>query len=590
MHYELFGYLKEFVRNNIKKYYAEVSENELYKIVCDIASQDKFKQLKETDFRSGVAYKIMDVLLEEHVEKKMGNTLSYSGLCKYINALLSKRYSYFDALFTEEEKDEYLKKAVLNVIGATDRDYGKYIDGKYDEKFVLEMERFVSLAYDECALQVSASLRKSDVKYSNNRVLIHRTVDKLLQKYPRDEIRFGMSDSVIYNVYKESVEQLIKEVKNYVRKFLDNKMVVLGVQYDKVTEYVLKKVIVDGDIDPDDLFKKKYDADIDRYADSINTYNVDANAKSYISDKIRATAGSSVSDETVFYIRDEIFAIMKENNVNLIDVTKGVHDSSLLKLIQRKLFVLGSVNKKDENVKVKRKPKKRKFNAKLWAIIIAAILTVLGLVKGVDNFKSEYNYFQSVQDEKNENGFGHYYVFSDDNDFVSVDAENSVEFYNKLIGTDLDKKNTNYKYLGFYMAYDMVGQDRLHIMDRELRYARMCAPEDSEISKQLEGKTCFLAFAMDRLYEMGFEEIRDDKYVAALSLYERAMRNPDVDKAMDDGVISDEYRDIIEDIMEKYREYSRATFEKYTMDKQNGATFVELAGSVETQGGSGRKS
>ena len=153
--------------------------------------------------------------------------------------------------------------STLNVIGATDRDYGKYIDGKYDEKFVLEMERFVSLAYDECALQVSASLRKSDVKYSNNRVLIHRTVDKLLQKYPRDEIRFGMSDSVIYNVYKESVEQLIKEVKNYVRKFLDNKMVVLGVQYDKVTEYVLKKVIVDGDIDPDDLPTEGANLDLD---------------------------------------------------------------------------------------------------------------------------------------------------------------------------------------------------------------------------------------------------------------------------------------------------------------------------------------
>ena len=124
--------------------------------------------------------------------------------------------------------------------------------------------------------------------------------------------------------------------------------------------------------------------------------------------------------------------------------------------------------------------------------------------------------------------------------------------------------NLNYDYLGFYRAYENVRDDRLYIMDTMLNIARneiVKKESGTEFQKNISSASCYLEFAIDRLEDMGCEEIKDQKYHNALFEYLKVKNEHPGDEVLQHMKNSD--RRVIEDIMQKYQDYSSELLKEF---------------------------
>ena len=176
-----------------------------------------------------------------------------------------------------------------------------------------------------------------------------------------------------------------------------------------------------------------------------------------------------------------------------------------------------SVKNNSSPSKIKAKRNKRMMNKSIATVLLFASL--IGLAgNGVYQMTTELRDIKAKQNVTMIDD--HYY-----SNINTIYAESFEPTADNIISTfdEYGKfDNENFQYLGFYQAYRSVKQDRLYIMDNMLSEIRRDVRNDNShrnLSSAIIYNGCYLDFMYDRLYEMGFEEITNDKYQDLLNDY-----------------------------------------------------------------------
>lgn len=484
---------------------------------------------------------------------------------------------------------------------------------KYRSKMwtdTINLENYVSEYIDKNF----SSNRSSEI----NNYIIKQIVVELIPHYNLSKMKKGLFDNNIQLLYKEQVNKLYTKVYDEIYRKIANMEIAFmpGFNNDKICSHLVRQIMEDGEFTIlDDLHGKKYDdyifRTIKRHLIAIeqrnreernlkNNENLEINTIQYIYNVLflRVDNEHNLSnehmEECIKYIDERLRLPSKSRDRGLTpeEIISHKYDSEIVRYYNRYVMKMNSTASKQKPKKVKHQPKLRWIQKHLSVLLITATLIgiagtgVYGVGKLVDGFAdgviAAVDDITNIKYDKVIDEFDNYeysYIFSKDNDSVKPTAKNAVHFYEKV----KDYNNENYYYLGFYRAYQNVRDHRLQIMDKMLGIVQLEVSQRNDrdsFYNSVAMSSCYLEFAMDRLYEMGFEEIKEDKYQKALNAYIDAKYTNFGSDPM--NYVSDSNRKVIYEIMEKYQQYSDQILVELGVavhaDKDNSTNLTSLSG------------
>jgi len=585
MNQNAFMYVRGYILKNYPMYsdkILSVRNDFLPFLVDSIHKEYGLKSLNQ-----GMADEKIDQLISDYIRDNFDDEMwnSFNNLCEYVKSILTDKYNSWIDMISDELLNFIVKDVVLSVIDADDFEYSKYMDGSYNQKFLVAFEQQSDKFYDTCCNHIKRVLIDNDVdrNYSDStyNYLLHLMMLEMLKVDDIKNFKSGIHDNLIISKYMKTLKKAKNDVRRYVRDVIYEKEFLLGTSVDDVFKYIEYAIFTTGKFNIEDLLNGELDNYIVDYVNS-KKKSIDINdIKIYIFRIIQSSNGFDLSNQELLQIADNILNILYSNNCSLRDIQIGRHDSDIKKILDRIMMKRFSIENDNSPKKVKHKTKKKKMPFSLKNLIITAVCVSV-LVPGAYFVKDVVDSARYIAADYSLSKFDDYpytWIYSPDNDMVFPTAVNALDFYNKVKESGIDD-NDVYCYLGFHTAYSYasVGQDILYVMDEILDNAQsscMNNEEYSDVYGKIKNYSCFLEFAMDRLYDMGYESIRDDKYVEALNAYKDAQRKSIDETPMD--IISDDHYKIVEDIMDKYGKYCR----KATVEFSNLLPEIEEEKTVE---------
>ena len=417
--------------------------------------------------------------------------------------------------------------------------------------------------------------------------IVKKIVVKLIPYYNLSKLNKGYFDNQIKVSFIEYRKNLFEEIYKIIYgKLVNTDIMGPGLKNDQIAKDLTIYLIEQGSYDLlDDLKNNKYDQLINSYVSKI-VRGVESKKKEiskmeiksvdpvyYISNYIienldvnRVLSYDEIN-ECANYINHRLSVPTKNRDRGLTpeEIISPLNGSEILKYYNRYMMKRESMVK--DNVPKRVKPKKkRRFLQRGIAtlLLIGALAGVFGtgaviLDKGLEKYKESVSSFAVEFSSPIALGefddYGYTYIFHKGNDAVKPTALNALDFHSKV--QDGGYNNSNYDYLGFYRAYENVRDDRLYIMDTMLSIVKdevIKKESGTEFQKNISSASCYLEFAMDRLEDMGYEDIKDQKYHNALFSYLMAKSEHPGKEPLQYMNNSD--RKIVESIMEKYQSYS----------------------------------
>lgn len=583
MSFEVFEYLKKYICSKYPMYYVKNNEKLFVSFIHKIAKDFLFterlanicdeEQISVSDaLNDGKLDKTIDSLVDQYAQIEMTYVWANFGtLFNYVKDVVIRKASAAGELGLKTI-DSICKDIAVSLIQNNELDYSYYMNRAYDDILINHFDSRCEEICEKCYLYVKDIIKKSGINVGvdekNYLYLIENVTINMLRERDADDILNRVCDEEVLKKFKAKLSGLRKSVKKHITTVLNQIIPLVGIPVDDVVRKITQMAMDTGEIDAQGLLNGKYDDFIENYANKRRLENDPSNAIRYIYNRIKPMNVGVIPKETLMEIAAKIcFILHDKHHFAYKDIEQGKHDSIISDVFISERIRYNSIKQKNIDRKIRHNTKKRKLSKTRLALLTLALGVSLSVVAAVGygtvNLVQDVSEaIQSIGDQRKINevnridDFDYSYIYIKTNDNVKPTALNALEFYSKLVEIGYD--GMGYDYLGFYRAYDNVREDKLYIMDYMLSYVEMEAqknPKYSDFLWNFKGDTCFLDFACDRLYEMGFTEIRDDKYEAALNAYEYAKRNYSNEKPMDK--VSDENKKIIQEIMNKYAEYSR---------------------------------
>lgn len=361
-------------------------------------------------------------------------------------------------------------------------------------------------------------------------MIIEGICDMLIHRYDYNKLNSGEFDEEITASYNVVLSGICDEIRNYVSSYVSNNVVLLtDINNVEVEDEVIKLVMNSSDINSLDLLMGR----CDNVINDIAIKNREKNKNKRLSEMpntveyIKHVAEIYTEDkDLVNKIASRVDMDLRDEGFTPNDIVSKKYDVKIRKMFNdyyyksRSLFIDNSIERDDVPDKIEVLKGRKDINKIIVELLVASALL------GVISYGS-YNLGKSIRsdiamdnlkrfDSHSYNGVTSIYV----NSFKDT-ADNIVKTFDNYCKFD----NSNYNYLGFYRAYKSVGNEKLFVMDNMLTQIKddmYKQPEYSNLMNILRVSGCYLDFIYDRLYDMGFSEIRENKYVDLLNAYMKA--------------------------------------------------------------------
>lgn len=582
MDFKIFEYLSEYVKNKYPMYYNAAEQKEFMSFIHMIASNSAFKKKVDDDrpeemsvreyLESGAVNLLIDELVETYAQIKFTNIWAhFEFLCEYIKKVIVEKGAECDTI-NDNMLKHICRDIALSITNGNDTDYSVYMNGSYNDVFLNDFfvyrEEFAQKCYKHVQQIINVFENKIKVSSDTTEYLIVQTSGSILKDFDIDDIVRGKCDEDIKKRYKFYVNKLIKKVKRHVLKVVNEMFVLSGVPVDEVVSDITIMAIKTGELSAFKIIDGKLDELIENYAARKRISLDPSAAKRHIRNKISGMNMHDMPDHLLDKKTEELFVILHKNHgFPLKEIEEGKHDQLIGNIFGRENMKYFSVEDESKTKDLEYKPKKRKMHKGSIILIILAILVTFGLgalgytiVTGIANsvlqIVTDIGNIDNVSAVNDFDDFAYSSIYMVGTQAYEPTADNVLEFYSKLI--ESGHEDSNYNYLGFYRAYMNVKDDRLEIMDSMLDLVQEKAagnPKYKDFYREISFKTSYLDFVFDRLEEMGFDDIKDEKYQKALRAYEDAMYDYPLEEPF--KKLSEKDQKIIKEIMEKYREYSK---------------------------------
>ena len=385
----------------------------------------------------------------------------------------------------------------------------------------------------------------------------------LIHRYNYNKMNLGGFDDEILASYDFILSDICDEIRKYVSSYISNNIVLLTDINNVEVENIIVKLVLNssyinsfnllmGRCDKrinDVAIKNREDNKSKRLAEIPNTIEYIKNvAEIYTDDK-----------ELVNRIVSKVDMDLRDEGFNPNDIVSGKYDMKIRKMFNdyyhksRHLFVYNSIEQEDVPNKIEVVSGKRNINKIVAELLIAS--TLLGVIsyggykvgKDIRNDKSMDN-LRSF-DSHNYSGINSIYV----NTFSDT-AKNIIETFDSYSKFN----DNNFTYLGFYRAFNGVSSQKLYVMDNmmdEMKNEIYMKDEHSNLMNILRSNGCYLDFIYDRLYDMGYTEIRDMKYNDLLSSYMRVKKEHRYKDPVE--YLSSSQQRLLDKVLSKYDELSK---------------------------------
>lgn len=531
--------------------------NDLKQYVMNILNESKVN-LVRLRFNSDIYDHIVGQIV---AEIRLQN--SKSGVV--LNDLIIRNYNricleYYDLICEKVIQTMYEKYVKIRLINEYDID---------DENFINDIQT-VYIKYTKGLLKNKDSLKdefKKDIdilydKYKNLKKNIGVSEEKLtkdmqaIYKYIKAPMKkeFGIEDE---NLIKSVVNLMFvrekREFLSKVRTIISSRTLISRKVSDYINEYISKNSTMVSEENKVEVKDKKSvlsqniasvlppSVQMPRIRNQVSTIG-------YIMKYIKENVIDVVDDKTLLVAARDIDKYFREKEKFS---TKKILSSECRDLIiynyHRWVFKHQSVECPGVVNDLPKQGNKRKSSTAIIAMVLAAVMA-FGAGKITKN----------VKDSKAMDMVEGMYGFNYSSGSVMDNKVNDlVNDYNELMYMYDDE---NYATLVFYEAY----RDNLSDRDMDILFHRVVngmleSGRYRYLTDDYSECVCYLDFIYDRLYDMGFTSIKEDKYQNALRAY-KMFNYPNLYGVA--GSFSEENRAIIDEVKDKYVEYC----EKYKLE------------------------
>lgn len=497
MEFNHLKYVEKYLRLNYSTYYHNLSKKEFNAIVMGISTSVRNKYNNIKFVVNGGADKFISILINKYVnDKHQKLRVNYVNLRNYVNKYVSINYG----INCGNKTLNLIVEEICSYLMAT-YNYKKMMNGDIDEK--------ISICYEQVYNGLCDEIRRYVKSYVSADIVPLTDIDNVV--VAEEVVKLVMTTNTI-----NSVDLLLGRCKN------------------KINDIAYKN--------------RKVNA-AKRLAEMPNTYK-------YIRDKI----SKNINDvELLNRIVNSIDIQLRSRGLGAKDIVSGNYDMDIRFLCNEYYFnrigftmLNNSVENDEKPNEIKKVDKKREINEIMAKLLIAA--TLVGAIGYGAHTIERGNKVRNA--EKNVEEFDTHSYSSISNIYVDtfeLTAENLINTFD-----DYSKYgNVNFSYLGFYRAYRSVTANEVFIMDNmlsEIKYELNKNNTNGELRDSLRYSSCYLGFMYNRLEEMGYTEIREDKYVDLLVAYIKAKKeNPYKDPV--ESLTSSQER-LLNQVKKKYVEYS----------------------------------
>lgn len=488
MNLDIYRYAKKYFQMNFLEWY--LMSNMQRNGFSSCINQLSYNSDKIRDMENGLYDDELFQLLNEYVNRfftdgeRKDCYMLYEYICNISNNLSCLNFS--------NSIKKYINKLVMTNL-FPQYNLSKLGDDNFEQIIVKEIKKIYDELYNSVFEKVKLYLNKNIEIYEilNNKFnmddMLEYIVSKMFINYDYHFIMNVKNMRIDDFIKNDNIESVIFKYKNeYMLSFEKNNSInkdsngelLYDVNY--VYEYV-KNIVLIHYPDSDEGLLNTCTTVV--YNNLIkNGYN----ANEIVGTNMRKVIISYVNE---FFVRRELSFNMMENSV------------------------------KKDNVFSKIKANRNTINISSTIVGLALVATLVGVVG--------YDYYQDYVDNRNENIIENVSVM--DNYRYSNISNIHMDVFkrtsNNLINTfdeycKFDDKN--FHYLGFYQTYREIDQNSLYVMDKMLVQIEKDTKNDIEhrnLYNVIRYNACYLDFMYDRLYEMGFEEVKDKKYQDLLSIY-----------------------------------------------------------------------
>ena len=523
MNLDIYRYAKKFFQKNFLEWYLmnDMQRNRFSSCINHLS----FDLDKICDMENGMYDDELFHLLNEYVNRIFtdGERKDCYMLYEYI-CDISDNLS--DLNFSNGIK-EYINKLVMTNL-FPQYDFNKLGDENFELLIIKEIKKIYDELYNSVFIKVKL--------YLNNNIDIYEIFNN----------NVNMDDMLKYIVIKMFINydyQFIMDVKN---------MNVDGsVRNDNIVKIILK-------------YKSEY----------FLSFKKDNSSNEYNEDKLEIDENYGYE-----YVKNIALIHYPDTDVDLLNscvnvvynklIRYGYDVFDIVRTDMRKVIIsyvddyfnLRKLNGKmlENSVKCDGISSRMKFNrstSSMSSSIIALVL-VATLVCGFG-----YKSYQKCVDVRNENIISNVSII-DDYRYSDIDSIYSYTFdrtCDNLINTFYEYSkfgDEKFCYLGFYQTYRKINNNNLYVMDKMFDQIEMNIKGDvnyRNLYDLIRYNACYLDFMYDRLYEMGFDEIKEKRYQDLLRDYVKLRYAHPYDDLYE--YFLPEERKLLDKVREKYDELS----------------------------------
>ena len=402
------------------------------------------------------------------------------------------------------------------------------------------------------------------VKYSIDTLymITEGVCDMLIPTFRYDKMNDGRMDEEISSGYNFVLSGICSEIRKYVGIYISKNIVPLNdIDNVAVENEIIKLMMNSREISSFSILMGRADSKINEIA----IKNRDENRNKRLSEMpdtieyIKRTAEIYTDDmKLVNDIASEVDMKLRDEGITPNEIVSGKHNFKIRKMFndyynkRRKLFIYNSIEQDDVPSKIEVVKGKKDINQIISELLVASVL--LGAIS-----YGGYTLGKNIRNDRlmdNINKFdSHSYSHIDsvyDTDIKST-AKNIVETFDNYS----EFGNDNFSYLGFYRAYNSVGNQKLFVMDNMLSQIKKDIYNKNgydELRNSINTNGCYLGFIYDRLYEMGYTEINDAKHYELLNSYMKVMNNHKYSNPVE--YLSASQQRLLNKVVSKYEELS----------------------------------
>lgn len=385
-----------------------------------------------------------------------------------------------------------------------------------------------------------------------------RICGKLIAGFNYNSLNNGYYDNMIDNLYND----VLNSIKNYVIKYINLNIAPLtDINQVEVANEVMNMIVSSDSYNAYDLCNGKYSKLIEDKAIS----NGNKNRKKRI---------DSIHNYIKKFISDKMFQIDKIDEVVLkiynnlddkgiaFDLLSGKHDDEILDELRKYDYPVFKVNINEESIrdksvkneervcKIKCVRHKRRINQTVVALILAGAL--IGGLSHCSNIERDKKYNNRGMSSVMEwDGYSYPNIRSKDDKSFDNTVGNVLESYDDYASFG----NDNFKYLGFYRAYNSVTDNKLFIMDELIDDLKNdYSANGKALKEELKGTPNFISFMYKRICDMGYDKIKKssvDKLLSSYANYTYKYPYSDVTK-----LLSDDDKEVLDKLFKVYDELS----------------------------------